>query len=213
MKSKLYRRSIVGVCRWACLTALLAWSATDTGQAATLSLEPSTPVVAPGGTVEIAIRISDLGDGVAPSVGAFDFNLLFDPLVFSFDAVTSGDPTLGDLLGPISGTLNGSSVDPAVGSVNLFSVSLDLPADIDSLQPSEFMLASVQFTGVGEGVGGFSLADIVFADAMGNELLPRIAGDASVSVVQASIPEASSLTAVLGLISLALLRVRRARRG
>lgn len=65
-------------------------------QAITLGFSPAAQNVVAGAPADVAITISGLGDGTAPSLGTFDLVIDFDPAVLSFSNVSFGDPVLGD---------------------------------------------------------------------------------------------------------------------
>ena len=170
--------------------AVLAFLMSSPVHAVDLSVEPSAQSVPAGSTVGVDIQIAGLGNGIPPSLGAFDFDLTFDPSVLTFDSLIFGDPGLGDLLGPVVGSTTGSSLDSLAGSLNLFAVSLDTPADLDAIQPDKFILASVRFSATGAGSSGLDLSSIILGDALGDPLIPDTVRGASVTVVHA-VPEGS----------------------
>jgi hypothetical protein len=154
-----------------------------------LSVEPSAQSVPAGSTVGVDIQIAGLGNGTPPSLGAFDFDLTFDPSVLTLESLIFGDPGLGDLLGPVVGSTSGSTIDP-LGSLNMFAVSLDTPADLDAIQPDQFILARIRFSATGAGSSGLDLSSIILGDALGAPLIHDTVRGASVTVVQ-PVPEGS----------------------
>jgi hypothetical protein len=147
-----------------------------------ISLTPPIQSVANGSFFDVFLDISGLGSGVAPSVGAFDLRVLFDPSRLSFDSVAFGDPVLGDQLGPVSGSLTGSANDSLAGSLSLLGISLDAASDVDSLQAPAFALARIRFAAIGVGTSSLSLTDIILGDANGDPLVPDVVRGAEVSV-------------------------------
>ncbi len=198
------------------IAVLLAWSGGMPLSAAMLTLEPPTRSVAVGDPVEVAVRISDLGDGIAPSLGAFDLNFHFNPSLLSFDSVVVGDPVLGDIVGPVLGSMNGIAVDAAGGLINVFSLSLDDAVDLDTLQPADFILASVRFSAVNPGLGSFELSDVILGDALGAELIPTGLGTASVDIAAivppTAIPEMAPISSGFALLVLSMWTSWRLRR-
>ena len=69
--------------------------------AALLTINPFNQTVTEGEVVTVDIAISGLGDGSAPSLGSYDFNLDFNPAVLSFSSVVFGDPVVGKSVGSV----------------------------------------------------------------------------------------------------------------
>jgi hypothetical protein len=158
--------------------------------AVSLGFDPAAQTTTVGSSVGVQLRVSDLVAGGAPSLGEFDLDILFDPAVVSFASVTFGDPGLGDQLDPSGlGSLIGA--DGSVpGQVNLFEVSLDLPSDLDTLQPASFVLATLTFDAIGAGVSPLTLAINAFGDALGDPLAIAALETGEITVnAAAAIPE------------------------
>ena len=163
----------------------------------TLEILPASQDVPVGDSVEVAITISYLGDFVAPSLGVFDLDLAFDSAVLAFSAVTFGDPVLGDQL-DLFGFGSITAFDDTVpGVVNVFELSLDLPSDLDTLQPGSFTLATLSFDTLALGVSALDISIIALGDSLGDSLDANVVGGA-VNVVPE--PSAALLFAVGGLI-------------
>lgn len=183
-------------------------------RATQITLQPGTQTVAPGGTVDLTLRISGLGNGVAPSLGAFDLDVSFDPALLTYDSLTFGDPGLGDLLGPISGSATGSTLDAVTGSLNLFGVSLDLPADLDLGQPDQFVLASLRFLATGVGSTSVGLENVVLGDANGAVLVPDAVRGAALSIrAVTGVPDEGPMAPAAFLLAVLSLGRAMARRG
>ncbi len=172
------------------------------------SLDPADQSVELGTPVSINVRISGLGSGSAPSLGAFDFNLGFDPAVLAFTSISFGDPVLGDQLGPLLGSITGSSVDAVTGSVNQFGVSLDLPSDLNALQADTFVLTSLTFSSVGVGATPLIISDLVLGDAEGAPLSAQIINGSARVTKTVVVPEVGS-TAVLMIAGFAAISAMR----
>ncbi len=126
-----------------------------TATAATLTLETSTPVVAPCTYFNIDLVVSGLGDFAPLSVGDFDIDILYDPTLMEF---VSYD--LGVFLGDVDSgeALDWSWGDPLdTGAIDLAEVSLLGALELDALQPSEFILAELAFHCLGPGVSDISI--------------------------------------------------------
>lgn len=151
---------------WLLLSGLLA-GAPAAGTAVTLELVPAAATVTAGEMIDVDVLVSGLGAGVAPSVGAFDLDVSFDPMIFTLVDVVFG-PFLGTP--PVEAL---TSFDVAVaGIVDLAEVSLLSAAELDALQPASFVLATLSFTAQADGSGLFQLAGRQSVeDPFGNNLL------------------------------------------
>ena len=109
--------------------------------AVSLSLETATPDVAVGDSVVVAVVVSGLIAGRAPSLGSLDLDVAFNVSVLGYqDATFSlllGDPALGE-------AVTASGLVPA--GVDLFELSFLDPAELDALQPDEFAIAALAFS-------------------------------------------------------------------
>ncbi len=124
------------------LTVMLTVAAE--GRAVVLSLESSRFTVNPGDSVTLDLTVSGLGNLTAPSLGAFDIDIGYDPAKLSFTGYT-----LGNWLGNVSQSealdaSKGDSTPPGV--INLAEVSLLTANELDALQPDSFVLATLDFT-------------------------------------------------------------------
>ena len=166
-----------------------------------LSIAPPTIVVGLGTPVDVALKISGLGDLMAPSLSEFDVNVSFDLAILSFVTATYGDPIVGDQL-DLFGFGSDIVTTPGVGAVNLFELSLDLPTDLDTLQAGNFTLATLTFDTIGLGESPLGLTATTLADAFGFPLAASIQ-NGTVSVV----PEPATLLLIgSGLAGIAGLR-------
>lgn len=150
--------------------------------AATLSLIPSPSTLAPGSTVSVDVVIAGLGDSTAPSVGAFDLDVLYDPAVFSLVQVSFADG-LGD---PLAEVLTGSSNGGT--SVNAFAVSLLTSAQLVASQPDTFTLMTLEFDASAPGAGSFDVSVNDVGDEDGAPLPITSITPAQVIVSPANIP-------------------------
>ncbi len=196
-------RSRSRVARFLGATSLAACLVGPAAFAVSVSLEPVPTSLTLGQSLGLAVRISGLGHGTAPSLGAFDVSVDYDASRFSFDSLVLGDPALGDLLGPVAGSTGGSTHDSLGARVNLYSVSLDLPSDLDAAQPDTFILGTLLFTATGAGSGMFGLADVILADADGADLPIDTLLAVSVAVRDsgtASVPDQGATTSGVGFL-------------
>lgn len=170
--------------------------------AATIVVTPSLTTIGIATPFDVELVVLGLGDGVAPSVGAFDLDVSFDPGILSFVGGTLGDPILGDQLDLFAlGSL--SAITPGAGTVNIFELSLDLAADLDSMQPDSFTLATLTFEGIGVGVSSIGLSGFGLSDSVGVPIAAAFEG----GVVE--VPEAPpALLVAFGLMVGGISRLR-----
>jgi hypothetical protein len=147
--------------------ALALWQ--GTAQAISLNLVPSPQTTFLGNTIDVAVTISDLGNGVAPSLSTYDLDISFDNTILDFNSVAFGDPVLGDQLDLFLGSLT-ESEEPSLGVVNLFELSLDLSQDLDSFQADSFTLATLTFDTIATGISPLNLSIVDLGDAFGAPL-------------------------------------------
>jgi hypothetical protein len=167
-----------------------------------VSIEPPTQIVTYGSSVVIDVAIAGLGRGKAPSLGAFDLTLSFDPTLLLFQGLRFGAGGASSQLGPVVGSISGFTVDSAAGSVDLFEVSLEAPATLDSLQPDAFVLSELSFMTLRPGSGCMGLSDIILGDAQGAALRVDSIQGAFLTVQPiTTVPENG---ASLGLLSIAI---------
>lgn len=174
-------------------------------QATQIGLGPALQTFTPGSVVDLQLQISGLGQGMAPSLGAFDLDVTFDPALLSFDSVTFGDPLLGDLLGPIAGSSTGSSLSSTGEALNLFGVSLDLPDDLNAHQPDQFVLASLRFLVIGDRATTLGLANVLLGDADGSALVPDAIRGASLRPATTVPDQGPALPAMILLVATGVL--------
>lgn len=147
---------------------------------------------------DIEVVVTGLEDS---DLGAFDFDVTFDPGVVGF-----ADYELGDELGVITGDvftteafdLSDTSNAPA-GSVRMAETSLLI--DLSS-QPDAFTLATLTFEALAVGTAGFGLMNVALSDALGGEIEAAVPGQVQV----VPLPPAMAL---LGVAAGGLLAFRR----
>jgi hypothetical protein len=178
----------------------------STAQAISLDFSPVSQEVILGNQVVVDVMISGLTGGTAPSLGAFDVNVSFDPMILSIAGVTFGDQLDLEGYGSFSGW---SSV--GLDSIYLFEVSSDSPETLDSMQASEFKLASLTFDSIGVGTSTLMFSDVVLGDSLGITLEDITFDDGSVTVTATTpVPEpATILLLAAGLGWLGFVRRRR----
>jgi hypothetical protein len=167
-----------------------------------IDFAPSAQTVTAGAAVGVDIVVSGLGDLSEPSLGTFDLDLSYDPSVLSVVSVT-----LTPLLGDVSLGEAVEVVDLATaGLVDLLLLSLLSPAELDSLQPESFVLATLSFDALAPGTSALALTQVLLGDAFGADLDATTGtGAITVSIDGTPVPEPTLagflLAAVLGLVA------------
>lgn len=178
--------------------ALLAFAGAvgmSAAQAATLSVLPSATTVSAGESVDVAVVVSGLGDGAAPSLGAYDLVLGYDGLLLGFDTGSFGDPDLGNQL-DLSGLGSFQLLNDGMSGVRAVELSFDAEADLDALQADSFTLFTLTFVADGgAGTSALTLAVNDLADAAGGFLTATVVNGA-VTVVPVPAAGLLLLTAV-----------------
>lgn len=181
---------------------------TSSTSAITIGFDPVSQTLSAGTSANVELVISGLVDGAAPSLGAFDLDISYNPVILSLTGATFGDPILGDQLdiwGLGGNPMGVSAVSPGVE--NIFEVSLDWPWDLDDYQVDTFVLASLTFDTLSLGTSPLDLSINDLSDAWGEPLFADIQGG-SVNVV----PEPSTLLLLgSGLAGIVFLRRKRGR--
>lgn len=169
--------------------------------AVSISLAPAAVAPLPGDSFAIELTVAGLGDGSAPSLGAFDVTLSFDPAAVAFTSVV-----FDDRLGAIPAQAFADFAAGA-GTLALASFSLLSPAALDALQPGAFRLATIVFEAVGAAPSTIGVASALLGDGLG-QALPLDAPPTGVSVQPIPEPVAAL---VFGLGVAAVARVTRRR--
>lgn len=188
------------------LIALLTLFLSVSAPAATLNLAPASQMVNLGDTVTLEVVIDGLTEGAAPSLGAYDLAVTFDPAILDFLYVSFGDPVLGSQLDFIGGASIAES-ETSLGAVRLFEVSLESEADLNALQAASFVVATITFSTSNAGSTALGLQVNAASDAAGGAL-PVITAGATVDVLAVPEPSVVSLLAV-GLCVCSLLQAAR----
>lgn len=152
----------------------------------TLDLLPETEDISIGESIIIDVQISELGNGVSPSVGGFSLEVNYDPEVLTFNNLTLSD--LLNISDPGFQSIDSSSP----GSLLFGNVSLDFTEDLDAAQPDSFSLANIEFIGSEIGTNSpVSLNIIEIVDENFNEFDPITQNNAIVTVNSATtqVPE------------------------
>jgi hypothetical protein len=165
--------------------------------AISITLAPVVVAGAVGLSFDLDVMVSGLGDGVAPSLGSYDFDISFDPSQLGFESVS-----FGTQLG--AGSLQSSGA--ALGVVDLAEVSFLSPAELDALQPASFVLATLRFTPIATGTSSIGFTQAIVGDGFGAPLEVSLGG--ARVVTERAIPEPGAL-ALFALGALAIARASR----
>lgn len=141
------------------------------------------------------------------SLGAFDFDISFDPTILSFNSIAFGDPVLGDQLDIFGlGSVTGSDASTP-GILNLFEFSLDDPLDLENLQAGSFIFATLTFDTLALGTSPLSLSVNAIGDAWGDPF-PVDLVNGSINVV--GVPEPATVMLLgSGLVGIGFFRRKR----
>lgn len=175
-------------------------------RALTLSLVPDTLAPAQGSPFAVDLVVSGLGNGAAPSLGGFDVTVVFDATQVSFSGASFG-AALGS--GPAEVV---TGVVPGAGQVALSAASLLLPAELDALQPADFVLATLTLTATGAAPSTLAVSSFVLGDGFGLPLGADLGPAVTITPGPGSaVPEPTAFTAyAVGLLVFARTRRRRA---
>jgi hypothetical protein len=154
---------------------------TPTSQAITIGFSPSEQRPEVGVSTSVDLVISGLGDFAPDSLGQFELDISYDPSILQFTTYELG-PFLGDL--NLGEAIDGSLVEIAPGSINLFELSLleaDLstcifciPPFLDDIQPGSFSLASLNFETLAVGRSPLDISIITLSNGFGDPLTAAV---------------------------------------
>ncbi len=175
----------------------------------------SDPSVSVGSVFDVDLVISGLGNGIAPSVGAFNVILNFDALILSAAGVTFSSFLDGGLFFSLQSVASGLGfVD--VAEISFLEGSLSecifcFAPFLDDIQPDTFTLATLLFNAIGAGNSAlkFGFVDIKDSDLDATELQVT-ANNGAVEVVAADVPEPNTILLVaIGFVSIVSLKRNR----
>ena len=178
-------------------------------QALTIDLSPNAQQLQLGDNLTLDVKVSDLADAAAPSLGVYDLNLMFDATRLSISNIVWGDLVKGNQLDLNNfGSLQMSDASNS-GILNLFELSFDDVWSLNNLQAGNFSLFSVIFSTIAAGPAEFTLGVNALGDANGDSLLADSIGTSKVMINAIAVPEpAASFLFLIGLIALGFARVR-----
>ncbi|MGK7905470.1 MAG: cohesin domain-containing protein [Hormoscilla sp.] len=187
------------------LAGAMLLSLLSVGEAGAISLSasPSSQTVSEGDQFDVEVKISDLGDGSAPSLEYFDLNVDFDASVLGFERVVFGDPVLGNQLqGLFLPPMN--DFELYTGSVNLSEASMDSANDLAPFQADSFTLATLTFNAVGTGSSDLEFSNVNLGGGTEELTASLLNGAVSVAAISpptppSKVPEPSVAFALVGL--------------
>lgn len=188
---------------WVSLVLLFSVDAS----AISIDLIPNHTNIAVGDQLALQVKISNLSDSNAPSLGVYDLDLNFNNNLFSFSHLIWGDNVIGNQL-DLSGSGSAQTSTVNSGIINLFELSFDDIDSLNNLQAGEFTLFTLLFDAIAIGSGNFSIGNNIFGDAVGDLLTIDRFSDAQINISSVPVPEPSSLLLLLGMLAVILLRVR-----
>ena len=164
------------------LVVLLGLAVAPAANAISISVVPQSPAVGVGGMFSVDVVAAGLVGGSAPSIGTYDLNVGYDAALLSLANVTFG--TGLDVLG--LGSFQDTSASMP-GVANVFELSFDTIAALNSLQPDAFTLFTLTFNANSIGTSLFGLTINALGDAAGNPLAADLS-NASVTVTPVPLP-------------------------
>ncbi|NOT84326.1 MAG: hypothetical protein HOP02_05965 [Methylococcaceae bacterium] len=174
----------------------------NTANAVTVSLATPKPIYrgidgdvsnvvyfSPGERVQFDVIISGLGDGAAPSLGAYDLEM-FDPTAAfgnTFDGITYGTGLGATLTDSVSFT-NETKYGAPTQVMHISQTSLEPAATLIANQPTSFTLASLFFT-LNSG-STIVVADSILSDENGNAIIhdTSVGFDYGLNIRPATVP-------------------------
>jgi hypothetical protein len=177
--------------------------------AAIITLSPDNTAPSVGNSLQVDVGISGLGNGAAPSLGAFLVELVFDDTLSTFDSAVYG-PFLGDT-DPLSFETDiFTTSGPGFVSLDEFSFLFDF--ELDALQADAFTLATVSFDVIDAGSSFIDFGFVDLSTADGQVLIPdELIGATIDAQPSAAVPLHNTLILLCSGFCLLISRLRAAR--
>lgn len=153
-------------------------------QAQTISASSNVTYVRVGTNFDVNVSASGFGGLSSPSLGAYDFNLIYGSAFASLNNVNFTPNLSSDPMFSISAFDSSNA-----GTVNVFEVSLQSAAALNAAQPASFSLATLTFTANNVGSFNVGINGLAFADADGVALTPTLNGTTIFMVDRTDIAE------------------------
>jgi hypothetical protein len=160
--------------RIVCLIAICSVAAS----AGTISLQPSAATPTLGSPLTVDVNVSGVSD-----LYAFQFDLGFNPAVFSATSVTEGA-----LFSSIGVFFSPGFIDNTTGTITFIGDSLSGPGPGVS---TDGTLATMTFNSIGAGSGSLTLSNVILLDSNLADIAVTATGT-TVTVVDSSSPEPGS---------------------
>jgi hypothetical protein len=151
----------------ALLALVLSGLPASTQAAVVISFSPSAQAVDVGDIATVDLVVSGLGNGAAPSLGAWAVTFDYDPSIVS---ISMGGITFGSLLDLPPFGSDTSLSTAGGGNVSLFEVSFADALDLDAAQPDSFTLATLNFSALAPGSSPLSVTFVDLSDEVGRHL-------------------------------------------
>ncbi len=165
-----------------------------------LSLSPTAQEIVLGNTTTVNLNISGLGE-FPISLGAFLTEITFDNTILSFESVS-----YGTFLGDPSNSIETDIITTAsLGSVSIDEFSFLSYSELDIIQPDNFTLATLSFTGDSTGLSALGFGSVDLSDTIGSSINP-ILSSSNIEVIASTVPEPSSWLLLASGITLILRR-------
>ncbi len=133
-------------------------------QAITISAVPSGSSFQVGNGLTVDVVVSDFGNGAAPTLGAYSFDLIYDSAVLTL----TGQPVFTAFLGDTDPNLfeTDIAVDlTSAGTAGVSVLSFLTDTELDALQPADFALVSFSFNASGSGSTVVDFSSVILTDA------------------------------------------------
>ena len=167
-----------------CLNLLASVAAS----AGTISLQPSATTLTLGSPLTVDVSVSGLTD-----LYAFQFDIGFNPAVFSASSVTEGA-----LFSSIGVFFSPGFIDNTTGTITFIGDSLSGPGPGVSTNGT---LATITFNSIGTGSSSVDLANVILLDSNLADIAATASGT-TVTVADSSSPEPGSWLLVGGAVVL-----------
>lgn len=188
----------------ASVTSVLLLVAAVPAFATSVFFEPNaqTRLLGEQATVDIVVNAPK-----PAGLGAYDFVIYYNPTILSLANVTVNNGPGNAVLGTSLGTSPADFILTA-GSINIFDVSLEAPADLALIQPDTFVLGTLTFNTLSIGTSPLTIADAILGDMEGNRLVADFP-EGSITVAASSVPEPGTIVLIaVGVVGMIFLRKR-----